>query len=82
MEQHTFHRIGISSRSARFVLGMGLILSVFAGSGPIGWAALLPLAGIYPTLTAFLGVDPVYGFLRGGKGRGVPRSGTHRPAHA
>ena len=46
-------------RIFRFGAGMILITSVLAVSGPLGWAAVLPLLGIYPALTAFTGYCPV-----------------------
>jgi hypothetical protein len=48
------------SRAVRLVLGVGLILyTMLTAVTPLGWLAILPLAAIYPMLTALEGWDPV-----------------------
>lgn len=63
MNTLNIHEINFGSRLARFVLGMGLIMSILFAGTPVGWATLIPLIGIYPTLTAFLGCDPLLGAI-------------------
>lgn len=60
MYQENIYNIGNSERLMRVVLGVGLIFDVLHGSGPLGLAALIPLASIYPIMTGFLGFDPLY----------------------
>ena len=60
MYQKNIYNIGDSERLMRVVLGVGLIVDVLHGSGPLGLAALIPLASIYPIMTGFLGFDPIY----------------------
>ena len=61
MNQENVYNIGNTERLMRVVLGVGLIFDVLHGTGPFGWAALIPLISIYPILTGFLGYDPIYG---------------------
>lgn len=85
MENYSLCNIGGGERIAHFVLGIGLVTSIFAGSGPLGLAALLPLVGIYPMMTAILGVDPMHALVdggRGGKSRGPAVYIWRRPVHA
>lgn len=82
MEQYGIRKITTGGRIAHFVLGTSLVTSVFAGSGPLGLAALLPLAGTYPMLIAILGIEPVQTLAgRGGEGRGTTPYLGSRPAH-
>ena len=60
MKELTYTNIAQSERVARIALGVGLIIDVVNGSGPLGSAALIPLASIYPVMTGFLGFDPIY----------------------
>jgi hypothetical protein len=55
--------IGNSERLMRVTLGVGLIVDVMLGAGPLGLAALIPLVSIYPVMTGFLGYDPIYAAL-------------------
>lgn len=63
MSQNNLYNIGNSERVMRIVLGVGLIVDVLHGSGPLGLAALIPLVSIYPLMTGFLGFDPLYGAM-------------------
>lgn len=73
-------------RVGRFALGMGLIIALLIGEGPLGWWATLPLIAIYPSLTAVLGWDPVYALVarddasRGGVHTGRRAVGDYRTA--
>lgn len=60
MNHENVYNIGNIERLMRVVLGVGLIFDVLHGTGPLGWAALIPLVCIYPILTGFLGHDPIY----------------------
>lgn len=61
MYQENIYNIANTERLMRIVLGVGLIFDVLHGAGPLGLAALIPLASIYPIMTGFLGYDPIYG---------------------
>jgi len=54
------HNIGNAERLMRVTLGVGLIVDVMLGAGPLGLAMWLPLVSIYPLMTGFLGYDPIY----------------------
>lgn len=56
--------VSSAERVARAVVGAGMILSVFAGTGPLGALAITPILALYPTFTALLGWDPVYAAVR------------------
>ncbi len=50
-----------SQRLSRFIMAFALLgITVTVSSGALGWMSVLPLAAIYPLVTAFIGWDPVY----------------------
>lgn len=53
-------------RAFRSALGLGMILTVLAGNGPLGLMSLIPIIAIYPLMTASIGVDPFYRLLTAG----------------
>lgn len=63
MKMQLVHNLGMTERCGRLVLGLGIILAVLMGNGPLGWAAVLPLAALYPALTAVVGWDPLNAWL-------------------
>ena len=63
MKNTTVKNITYSDRAVRIVAGFGMIYSVILQSGPIGAAAILPLAAIYPIMTGFIGWDPIVEFI-------------------
>lgn len=63
MKTANLENLSLGQRIFRFGSGTILITSVLAASGPLGWLAVLPLIGIYPALTAFIGYCPVYAVM-------------------
>lgn len=65
-----YRNIGTVDRVIRLVVAMALVLSVFfmgtvSADTPFSFEFwnVLPLLGIYPGITAFIGVDPIYKLL-------------------
>lgn len=53
-------------RTARTLIGIALISSVFVAQGPLDWAVVLPLLATYPLLTGVMGMEPMRVFLERG----------------
>jgi hypothetical protein len=53
-------------RIVRTTIGVVLIGSVFVAKGPLDWAVVMPLLGIYPLLTGVMGIEPMRVFLERG----------------
>ena len=53
-------------RIARTAIGIALLSSVFVAQGPLDWAIVLPLLGIYPLFTGMTGDEPMRVFLERG----------------
>lgn len=61
-----YTNLSIGERAFRVALGLGMILTVLAGSGPLGLTSLIPIIAIYPLMTASIGWDPIYRLLTAG----------------
>lgn len=63
----SYRNVGHLDRIIRLIAGLAMIISVYFVSpesvtlgGPLEWWPVVPLLGIYPTMTAFLGWEPIY----------------------
>lgn len=56
-------RLTLTERIARVAVGAGLLSTMVAADGALGWAAVLPLLAVYPVLTGVMGYEPLRAFL-------------------
>ncbi|RMD80729.1 MAG: DUF2892 domain-containing protein [Gammaproteobacteria bacterium] len=67
------HNLNQRERILRAAVAAALIGTPFLVEGPVHGLAWLPLLGIYPALTAWLGWDPIKGALARPARRPIPR---------
>ncbi len=79
MTEHLIDRRNLSAgrRLARAAVAAALLAVPFLGDQPLGLLSLLPLAAVYPGLTALLGYDPLQG-----SAPATPREAANDPRYA
>ena len=59
MNTNSIENIPFAERIVRLMFSLALVMIPFMVEGSLGNFALLPLFGIYPGLTSFIGYDPL-----------------------